>query len=645
MVGRHVDLKKAGINHKGLCPFHGEKSPSFIVSPTRQTYHCFGCGVHGNAVGFLMEHSGLGFVEAVEDLAQQTGMKVPEDERSAEDRERAVQQKQKQVTLTDVLERASDHYRAQLKKSPRAIDYLKNRGLTGQIAAQFALGYAPEGWRTLASAFPSYDDPLLAESGMVITQSGDGGKPGEEQKRYDRFRDRIMFPIRNVMGETIGFGGRVLDKGEPKYLNSPETPVFSKGRELYGLCEARTGLRQRGYALVVEGYMDVVALAQHGFANAVATLGTACTAEHMLKLFRFTESVVFSFDGDAAGRRAAGRALEAALPHISDVRSVKFLFLPSEHDPDSYVRELGAEAFERCIAEAIPLSRQLIETAAEGCDLASAEGRARLLSHAKPLWAALPQGLLKRQLLGDLARRAQLPDQELMSLWQASGAAASPAKEASNPHHDPRDPGYNPQHDSGPASGSDGAGGSGASARSGGERKPWKDWKGRDWKGRKNTEDDGPRTPRSQPAAPADHALRMLLLSSAWWEQLSADDHQLLHELPGAHGELVAWLERFLVNHGAGPWSVLEAALAEEGLLNMAQRLSGGLYAEDEPVFDVFQNALKQLRIARLKAQAQELAASNPVGEGMERFKQLRAQLVALEQELEIALKVASLAA
>ena len=336
-----------------------------------------------------------------------------------------------------------------------------------------------------------------------------------------------------------------------------------------------------------------------------------------------------------------------ALPHITDVRSVKFLFLPAEHDPDSYVRELGAEAFERCIAEAIPLSRQLMDAAAEGCDLASAEGRARLLSHAKPLWAALPSGLLKRQLLGDLARRAQLPDQELMTLWQATGAAASPAKEASSPHHDPRDPGYNPQQDGGHSSSSegDGSGSSGPGTRSGGERKQWKEWKGRDWKGRKNAEDDGPRTPRSQPAAPADHALRMLLLSSAWWEQLSADDHQLLHELPGAHGELVAWLERFLVNHGAGPWSVLEAALAEDGLLDTAQRLSGGLYAEDEPVFEVFQNALKQLRIARLKTQAQVLAASNPVGEGMERFKQLRTQLVALEQELAAALKAAGLAA
>ncbi|RZJ12508.1 MAG: DNA primase, partial [Rubrivivax sp.] len=302
VVGRHVELKKAGINHKGLCPFHGEKSPSFIVSPSRQTYHCFGCGVHGNAIGFLIEHTGAGFVEAVEDLAQQVGMQVPQDERSPEQREKAKAEKARQESLTDVLARAADFYKAQLRKSPRAVEYLKGRGLTGQIAARFGLGYAPEGWRSLASGFPAYDDPQLVESGLVISPDVE---PGEDAKRYDRFRDRVMFPIRNVTGEVIGFGGRVLDKGEPKYLNSPETPVFSKGRELYGLFEGRQAMRQRGYALVVEGYMDVVALAQHGFGNAVATLGTACTAEHVHKLFRFTESVVFSFDGDAAGRRAA----------------------------------------------------------------------------------------------------------------------------------------------------------------------------------------------------------------------------------------------------------------------------------------------------------------------------------------------------
>ena len=422
VVGRHVQLKKAGINHKGLCPFHGEKSPSFIVSPTRQTYHCFGCGVHGNAVGFLMEHSGLGFIDAVRDLAQLVGMAVPEDESTPAERERAAAQKQRQATLSDVLAKAAEHYRRQLKGSPRAVDYLKGRGLSGEIAAQFGLGYAPDGWRGLASVFPSYDDPLLEESGMVIVQ-GDEDTNEADRKRYDRFRDRIMFPIRSVQGEVIGFGGRVLDKGEPKYLNSPETPVFSKGRELYGLHEARTALRQRGYALVVEGYMDVVALAQSGLGNAVATLGTACTAEHVQKLFRFTDSVVFSFDGDAAGRRAAGRALEASLPHATDTRSVRFLFLPTEHDPDSYVREFGAEAFEACVNAAVPLSRQIAEVAGAGHDLDTAEGRAHMLANAKPLWLALPDGALKRQLLGELAGVGRLETGELKTLW---GGAAAP---------------------------------------------------------------------------------------------------------------------------------------------------------------------------------------------------------------------------
>ncbi|MET0518635.1 MAG: DNA primase, partial [Burkholderiaceae bacterium] len=624
IVGRHVDLKKAGINHKGLCPFHGEKSPSFIVSPSRQTYHCFGCGVHGNAIGFLMEHTGAGFVEAVEDLAQQTGMQVPEDERSPEERERAKSQKAHQATLNDVLARASDHYRAQLKKSPRAIDYLKKRGLTGQIAAQFALGYSPEGWRTLASAFPAYDDPLLAESGMVISSGEDGG----EQKRYDRFRDRIMFPIRNVQGEFIGFGGRVLDKGEPKYLNSPETPVFSKGRELYGLFEGRAGLRQRGYALVVEGYMDVVALAQHGFGNAVATLGTACTAEHVQKLFRFTESVVFSFDGDAAGRRAAGRALEAALPFATDVRTVKFLFLPAEHDPDSYVRELGAEAFERCVAEAIPLSRQLMETAGEGCDLASAEGRARLLANAKPLWNALPQGLLKRQLLGDLARRAQLPDQELMGLWQLSsggGQGSGGSGRGDRPHEGPPD-------DAGPPPDLQYAGEPRPARRE--WKKDWKpDWKGKgDWKPRGQPVDETIGTPRRQPIAPIDHALRMLLLSSDWWERLSPDQQQMLHELPGAQGELVNWLERFLVNQGAAPWSVLEAALREDGLHEQAQRLTSGLHGEEEAQFDELQNVLRRLQIVQIDQQIQALIASNPQGEELRRISQLRQEIERLRQ-------------
>ena len=433
VVGRHVTLKKSGANHMGLCPFHGEKSPSFAVSPSRQTYHCFGCGVHGNAIGFLMEHSGMGFIDAVNDLAQQVGMTVPQDERSPEERERANKLKERQGTLSDVLAKAASHYRQQLKASPRAIDYLKQRGLSGEIAARFAMGYAPDGWRALASAFPRYDDPLLEESGLVIAQEADD--PAADAKRYDRFRDRIMFPIRSVQGDVIGFGGRVLDRGEPKYLNSPETPVFSKGRELYGLHEARAALRQRGYALVVEGYMDVVALAQWGFANAVATLGTACTAEHVQKLFRFTDSVVFSFDGDAAGRRAAGRALEASLPHATDTRSVRFLFLPAEHDPDSYVREFGADAFEACVSAAVPLSRQIAEVASEGNDLDTAEGRAHMLANARPLWCALPEVALKRQLLGELAAIGRLETSELQSLWgdaapTRSARAAAPDRAA-----------------------------------------------------------------------------------------------------------------------------------------------------------------------------------------------------------------------
>ncbi|WP_457421592.1 DNA primase [Roseateles sp. P5_E7] len=545
VVGRHVELKKAGINHKGLCPFHGEKSPSFIVSPSRQTYHCFGCGVHGNAIGFLMEHTAATFVEAVEDLAQQVGMQVPQDERSPEQRERAKAEKEKQHSLTDVLARAADFYKEKLRKSPRAVEYLKGRGLTGQIAARFGLGYSPEGWRSLASGFPAYDDPQLVESGLVISPDVE---PGEDAKRYDRFRDRIMFPIRNVQGEVIGFGGRVLDKGEPKYLNSPETPVFSKGRELYGLFEGRQAMRQRGYALVVEGYMDVVALAQHEFGNAVATLGTACTAEHVHKLFRFTESVVFSFDGDAAGRRAAVRALEAALPHATETRTVKFLFLPTEHDPDSYVRELGAEAFERCVETAVPLSRQLSTVAADGCDLSTPEGRARMLKQAHPLWNLLPDGLLRRQLLGELARQGQLPEAELQSLWLGEPAAAPAAAPA--PAERPR---WQPKAE-------------------------WKAGKG-DWKGKRREEEPRPAGPRATPTTPTDNAVRLLLQHSELWETLTDEDRAQLHDLPGVHGDLIHWLERHLTHHGSSPWAAIQAGLAADGFGDALKRLVSPLQA------------------------------------------------------------------
>ena len=435
IVGRHVQLKKGGANLSGLCPFHAEKSPSFTVSPTKQFYHCFGCGANGDAIRFMTEYSGMSFIDAVKDLAQQVGMAVPEDDVSPAEREQAAAQRQRRTTLTDVLAKAAEAYRKQLKASPRAIDYLKGRGLSGEIAAQFGLGYAPDGWRSLASVFPSYDDPLLEESGLVIAKDDEGDGDG---KRYDRFRDRIMFPIRSVQGDVIGFGARVLDRGEPKYLNSPETPVFSKGRELYGLFEGRVAMRQRGHALVVEGYMDVVALAQSGIANAVATLGTACTPDHLQKLFRFTDSVVFSFDGDKAGRRAAGRALEASLPHASDTRTIRFLFLPPEHDPDSYVREHGAAAFEEFIAQAVPLSRQLIEAAGEGCDLDTAEGRAHMLANAKPLWNALPEGALKRQLLVDLAAAGRDDVDQLLRQWGHAAPARTAPREAAPARPVPR---------------------------------------------------------------------------------------------------------------------------------------------------------------------------------------------------------------
>jgi DNA primase len=430
IVGRHVQLKKGGANLSGLCPFHAEKSPSFTVSPSKQFYHCFGCGANGDAIRFMTEYSGMSFIDAVKDLAQQVGMTVPEDDVSPAEREQAQARQARHATLTDVLAKAADAYRKQLKANPRAIEYLKGRGLSGEIAAQFGLGYAPDGWRNLASVFPSYDDPLLEESGLVIAKDDEGD--GVDAKRYDRFRDRIMFPIRSVQGDVIGFGARVLDRGEPKYLNSPETPVFSKGRELYGLYEGRAAMRQRGHALVVEGYMDVVALAQSGIGNAVATLGTACTADHLQKLFRFTDSVVFSFDGDKAGRRAASRALEASLPHASDTRTIRFLFLPPEHDPDSYVREHGAAAFEDFIAQAVPLSRQLVEAAGEGCDLSSAEGRAHMLANARPLWGALPEGALKRQLLVELATAGRDDAEQLLRQWGHAAPARPPARDAAS---------------------------------------------------------------------------------------------------------------------------------------------------------------------------------------------------------------------
>jgi DNA primase len=412
VIDRHVRLKRAGANYVACCPFHSEKTPSFTVSPGKQFYHCFGCGAHGTAIGFVMEYSGLGFVDAVKDLAQSVGVSVPE-VRSAEGQRRAAQSQD----LYAVLLTATHHYRQRLKEAPRGIEYLKSRGLSGEIARRFGIGYAPENWHSLAAAFSDYSDsPALLAAGLV--------KQAEDGRRYDLFRDRIMFPIVDVRGNVIGFGGRVLGQGEPKYLNSPESPVFEKGRELYGLYQARRAVREAGRVLVVEGYMDVVALAQHGVANAVATLGTATTAQHVEKLLRVVDEVIFCFDGDAAGRRAAWRALEVSLPHLADGKEVRFLFLPEGEDPDSFVRARGEAAFQAELRRACPLSRYLIDEVAGQVDLGSAEGRAGFLHRAKPLVARLPPGAFRAELISELAEKARLTPLEVSALI----GLASPAQ-------------------------------------------------------------------------------------------------------------------------------------------------------------------------------------------------------------------------
>ncbi len=629
VVGRYVQLRKTGANFLGLCPFHGEKSPSFTVSPTKQFYHCFGCGKNGDAIRFLMEHNGMSFVEAVQDLAQQHGLQVPDDHATPEERARAAERKQKQATLTDVLEKACDDYRKQLRTAQVAIDYLKQRGLTGRIAARFGLGYAPPGWHHLASVFPDYTEPLLEEAGLVIRHEKDG-EHGED-KRYDRFRHRVMFPIRNIKGECIGFGGRVLGDDKPKYLNSPETPVFSKGRELYGLYEARDALREQGFALVTEGYMDVVALAQLGFANAVATLGTACTPDHMHKLFRYTDQVVFSFDGDNAGRRAAHKALVAALPYATDTRSIKFLFLPPEHDPDSYIRAHGPEAFAALIRQATPLSVFLQQVGSEDCDLDSAEGRARMASQTRPLWQALPEGALRSQLLAELAARTQLQVDELRSLWQTQAAHASPAprrhEEPSRPPEFSGDYGTPPSSQEPPwmqggwdapepasrqRSWTPGRSGTGGAKRSG------------SWN--RNSSPPAPRG-RVRPTSGADHALRLLLLHMPLWESLPPDSHALLCGLPAPHGPLFVWLDSQYQEHGALAWGALEQALpqapfGDTGLSLVKQYQALGLSPELQEVRVDLRSALRGLQLEELKRQETQAAQEGDLA----RMRQLQQQ-------------------
>ena len=402
VIERYLPLKKAGANFVACCPFHNEKSPSFTVSQSKQFYHCFGCGAHGTAIGFVMEHTGMGFVEAVEDLAKSIGVTVPQEASN-------VPQHKVAPDLYDLMQSATRYYREQLKKTPRAIDYLKSRGLSGEVAARFGIGYAPDDWQNLKAAVPNYQDASLVETGLVIT--------GEEGKRYDRFRDRIMFPIVNVRGNVIGFGGRVLDKGEPKYLNSPETPLFEKGHELYGLYQAQKAIRAHQRVIVVEGYMDVVALAQHGVEYAVATLGTATTPYHVQKLLRLCDQVVFCFDGDKPGQKAAWRALENALPQLVDGKRLGFLFLPEEHDPDTYIREYGQEAFEMELDNSLPLSGYLLRELTAQVDLRTQEGRSALLKSAQPLLTAITAPTTALLLRKEVAVLARIEQAELEALW------------------------------------------------------------------------------------------------------------------------------------------------------------------------------------------------------------------------------------
>ena len=389
VVGHRVQLKKAGREFKACCPFHDEKSPSFTVSPGKGFYHCFGCGAHGTAIGFLMEFDHMSFVEAIESLANSMGVDVPRSESDKPAR--------RYDELFSLMDAVARHWQSCMKDSPTAVEYLKKRDIDGATAKRFGIGYAPDGWSNVLDKFGKSTEATerLLAAGLIIRK--DNGQ------HYDRFRDRIMFPIRDTRGRTIGFGGRTMGDGEPKYLNSPETVLFHKGRELYGLFEARQALRNIEQLVVVEGYMDVVALARHGIDFAVATLGTATTSEHLNHLFRLTENVRFCFDGDRAGKAAAWRALENALPHIREGRQIRFVFLPEGHDPDSFVNESGADAFAKAVDNGVALSEFLIKELASQVDMQTVDGRARLAELARPLVNKIPTGVYRELLIESLA--------------------------------------------------------------------------------------------------------------------------------------------------------------------------------------------------------------------------------------------------
>jgi DNA primase len=420
IIGSRVQLKKAGREYKACCPFHNEKTPSFWVSPDKQFYHCFGCGKHGTALGFLMDYDHLAFPEAVEELAGRLGLEVPRE--GGSDGPRRADE-----PLYELMARVARFYTECLTREGRAGDYLAGRGLTAETLERFQIGYAPNSWNEVLKRFGADDAQRrrLAETGLIVERERVPAQGGD--RHYDRFRDRIMFPIRDTRGRVIAFGGRVIAAGEPKYLNSPETVLFHKGRELYGLYETRRARSTLRSLVVVEGYMDAVRLHQAGIDHAVATLGTATTAEHFRRIFRLVPEVVFAFDGDRAGRAAAWRALQQALPEAREGRQIHFLFLPEGHDPDTLVAAEGRAAFEQRLSTALPLSEYLVRELSEQCDLGHADGRARFAESARPLYQKLPAGVYRELLLGRLAQVVGLAPERLEELWSQGPGAPAPA--------------------------------------------------------------------------------------------------------------------------------------------------------------------------------------------------------------------------
>ncbi|WP_210395662.1 DNA primase [Motiliproteus sediminis] len=599
VVDERVQLKRTGRNYSGLCPFHKEKTPSFSVDPDKQFYYCFGCGAGGNALGFVMEYERIDFPQAVEMLARRQGLDIPQAANEHQQRERESALKGTYA----LLERADQFYRQQLRQHPeraRAVDYLKNRGLSGQIAQQFGIGYAPPGWDNLLQHMgdDNKQRQQLDAAGLVIL------KP-DEQKCYDRFRDRIMFPIIDMRGRVIAFGGRVLGDNKPKYLNSPETDVFHKNRELYGLYQARKANRSLERLVIVEGYMDVVALAQFGISNAVATLGTATSEHHLTRIFKLVPEVVFCFDGDQAGRQAARRALETALPQMQDGRQARFLFLPDGEDPDSMVRAEGSEAFNRRVGDAQPLSAFMFDTLATDIDLSSGEGRARLSSLAMPLIDRIPGKTLQqlmRQRLGELTGLDA-------SFFSSTGtpAATSPDHHPSEPplaNYDDYDYGDYPPtaelHDS-----------FGAPAYPQKERRPNHKWR----QDKRNPYgNDLPRTPLLRPSSLAARALTRLLRHPKLAANVDFETSEALEQLNEPELSLLAALIDQARRQPNMPAALLVAKWRDTPHFDLLKQLAEReqLIPDPEQLRQEFLDCLQQLVKKREEARLDELKTRKP---------------------------------